>query len=515
MKKLILKGFAVTAIIASLVSCESYDFGSTSDNLNNPSDPLPPSLLTGAQGSLSGALSLNSTATPSLYVQHLSQTQYTEESRYQTINFNWNITGSGADPTKPEATVSLYNKPLQALKTIIDINSDPTTKEAMAAYGSNNNQIAVAKIMWAYYFQWMTDRWGMLPYTEAFGGVQQPYPKYDSQESIYKDLFDKIDEAVAQMDGGSGPDGDIIFNGNMSQWKKFANTLKMNMAIRLAKVYPSPTGYAATKFNEAMGGAISSVSENIMYPCIDNDSFDNPYQDDYVDAGRTDECLSDVLVDKMLATNDPRLPMFGEPAESSGTFVGLQYGWADAGSIPNADVSFMNNDLILESTTSLPMFTYAQIAFNKAEAVLLGWIPGNAQTYYEEAILASMEQWEVEPIRIDEIPQPDGTILEVEVDVYDEYLNRPEVTFDAANAMNQIAEQKWLALFYQPYEAWAEWRRLDYPVLTPAVDALTGNSIPVRHAYPSNEPTQNKVGYDAAVAAQGTDDLFTKLWWDK
>ncbi|CAM1368926.1 Starch-binding associating with outer membrane [Tenacibaculum sediminilitoris] len=486
---------ATVAASILLVGCESYDFGDTGIDKNNPVNPISASLLTGVQSKIVGTVSLSGTATPSLYVQHLSQTQYTEESRYQTINFNWNVTGSG---TGTDGTVNIYNKIFPNLLQIIDLNTNPDTKGNAAVFGSNNNQIAVAKIMWAYYFQWATDRWGMLPYSNAFGGVASSKSIYDSQEEIYTDLFDKIDEALAQMDGGSGPEGDILFGGNMSSWKKFANTLKMNMAIRLAKVYPSAGGYAATKFNEAMSaGVISSVSEDIMFPSISNDAYDNPYQDDYVDSGRTDECLSDVLVDRMQDLNDPRLPMFGEPAASTGTFVGLQYGWADAGSIPNADVSFMNDDLIKNGERDLPMFTYAQISFNKAEAALLGWISGSAQTYYEEGVIASMKQWGVS--------DADANA----------YLLEADVVYNAANAMNQIAEQKWLALFYQPYEAWAEWRRLDYPNLTPAVDALTGNSIPVRHAYPIAEANQNKSNYEAAVAAQGEDGLFTKLWWDK
>ena len=493
MKKTIKSLLATLTASILLVGCESYDFGNTGVDDNNPAIPISSSLLTGAQSKLVGTVSLSGTATPSLYVQHLSQTQYTEESRYQTINFNWNVTGSGDGF---DGTVNMYNKIFPNLLSIIDLNTNPSTKDGAAAYGSNNNQIAVAKLMWAYYFQWATDRWGMLPYSEAFGGVASSKSKYDSQEAIYDDLFNKIDEALAQMDSGDGPQGDILFGGDMAKWAKFGNTLKMNMAIRLSKVYPNAGGYAAVKFNEAMSGTIMSTSENIMFPSIANDAYDNPYQDDYVDLGRTDECLSDVLVNRMDALNDPRLPMFGAPTVSGGNYVGLQYGWADAGTVANDDVSFMNDDLIKNSEKELPMFTYAQVSFNKAEAAVLGWITGSAQTFYEDAIKASMTQWGVD--------STDSA----------SYLLEADVIYNATTAMNQIAEQKWLALFYQPYEAWAEWRRLDYPVLTPAVDALNGSTIPVRHAYPTAEPNQNKANYEAAVSAQGTDGLFTKLWWD-
>jgi hypothetical protein len=493
MKKTLKSLVAIITTSLLLVGCESYDFGDTGVDTNNPVNPITSSLLTGAQSKIVGTVSLSGTATPSLYVQHLSQTQYTEESRYQTINFNWNIVGSG---NGFDGSVNMYNKVFTNLKQIIKINSNEETKGDASAYGSNNNQVAVAKIMWAYYFQWATDRWGALPYSEALGGVSASTAKYDSQEEIYEDLFKKVDEALAQMDDGAGPQGDILFGGDMSKWAKLGNTLKMNMAIRLAKVYPAAGGYAATKFTQAMSGAIASTSENINFPSIANDAYDNPYQDDYVDLGRADEALSDVLVDRMKEVNDPRLPMFGEPAVTTGTFVGLQYGFANAGEIPNDDVSFMNDALIKDGLRELPMYTYAQISFSKAEAVQLGWISGSSQTYYEEAVKASMMQWDV-------------TTADA-----DTYLLEADVAYDSANAMNLIAEQKWLALFYQPYEAWAEWRRLDYPNLSPAVDALLGTSIPVRHGYPEAEKNQNKLNYEAAVVAQGTDDLFTKLWWD-
>jgi hypothetical protein len=496
MKKIFKSLLAIVTTTVLLTGCENYDFGNTGVNTNNPTEPIPSSLLTGAQSKLVGTVSLSGTATPSLYVKHLSQTQYTEESRYQTINFNWNVVGSGSNDTDNgifDGSVNFYNKVFSNLSQIIELNSNEDSKILASNYGSNNNQIAVAKLMWAYYFQWATDRWGMLPYSEALGGASSSKAKYDSQEEIYDDLFNKIDEALAQMDGGSGPQGDILFGGDMVKWASFGNTLKMNMAIRLAKVHPAAGGYAATKFTQAMAGSIMSTSDNIMFPSISNDAYDNPYQDDYVDDARADECLSDVLVLRMQALNDPRLPMFGEPAITTGTFVGLRYGWDGAGSIPNDDVSFMNDDLIKNGTRDLPMYTFAQVSFNKAEAATLGWIAGSAETYYQDAVTSSLTQWGVS--------STDATA----------YLLEADVVYNAATAMNQIAEQKWLALFYQPYEAWAEWRRLDYPVLAVPADA-TINTIPVRMPYTLTETQVNSAQLN--LVTSNVKDMTAKLWWD-
>ncbi len=478
MKKYLNKLFVASAAFTMLTACNDADFGDTNKNTNQVSSVVPSSLLVDAQANIGNIVTTN---IPSIYVQHLSQTQYTEESRYQTIHWSYG---------------NLYNR-LLSLKTIIDVNSNPETAEAMAAYGSNNNQIAVAKILRAYYFQYMTDRWGNIPYSEALQGLDNPQPKYDSQEFIYDSLFNEIDEALAMMDAGAGPVGDIYFDGDMTRWAQFANTLKLVMALRLSKVHPDPNGYAATKFREALPGAISSTAENIYHPFISDENFDNPWQDDFVDSGRTDECMSDVIVDFMLDRNDPRIEKYAAPAVSSGEYVGMPYGIANAGDIPNDDVSFMNDALIKDPTFPGVVFTYAQVAFSKAEAVELGWISGDTQTFYEEAITSSMEQWGVDQADIAA------------------YLAEPNVAFDANNAMNLIAEQKWLALFYQGFEAWFEWRRLDYPNLSPAPDALTGTGIPVRHGYPDTEPAQNAANYNAAVSEQGPDNMDTPVWWDR
>jgi hypothetical protein len=146
--------------------------------------------------------------------------------------------------------------------------------------------------------------------------------------------------------------------------------------------------------------------------------------------------------------------------------------------------------------------TYAQILFSQAEAVKLGWITGDAKALYESAIKASIEQWI-------------GVTAETPA-LITAFLAQPDVAYDDAKALQQIATQKWVALFYQGNEAWAEWRRTGYPVLTPAKNPLNpSGKIPRRMGYPNTEQTLNKVNYDKAVASQGADTQDTKLWWDK
>ena len=470
-----------------ILACESYDFGHTGKDTNNPTTIIPSSLLTGVISKLIGTVGMGGAGLPASYIHHLSPTSYAFKSSYQTTHFNWEVAGNGGGL---DGNVNIYNKIFPNLLQIIALNTKETTKKKATAYGSNNNQIAVAKLLWAYYFQWATDQWGMLPYSEAFGGINASKPKYDTQEKIYKDLFDNIDEALTQIDDGTGPAGDLLFHGDMTKWVKFGNTLKMNMAIRLAKVYPATQGYAAIKFNEALPGALKSVMENIMYPTVTDNTFDQASKKRYTDLCKTENCLSEILAQRMKALKDPRLSKFNNPAAHMVNFVDVAY------STSNAKVALKNNEFIKSGTKGTPIFTYAQVSFNKAEAALLGWITGSAASYYNEGIKASMQQWGVS-----------NSATEA-------YLKEHNVIYNEAHAIEQVAQQKWLALFFQPYEAWAEWRRLDYPIFISSKTSAIKHFIPLRHGYPLAEPYQNKANYEAAISTQGPDNLHTKLWWD-
>jgi len=136
--------------------------------------------------------------------------------------------------------------------------------------------------------------------------------------------------------------------------------------------------------------------------------------------------------------------------------------------------------------------------FAMAEAVERGWISGSAEQYYLDAIQASWEQWGV-----------------FDQAAYDAYVSTPEVAYSSASWDEKIGKQKWVALYPNGYEAWAEWRRLGYPELAPHPLALTAEvSIPVRQTYPTSEAQINEAAYNAAVSAQGADAPSTHLWWD-
>ena len=271
------------------------------------------------------------------------------------------------------------------------MNTDDATKSAAAQNGSNNNQIAVARILKAYYFWQMTDRWGPIPYTQALKGRENFKPAYDSQEFIYTDLFKELKEAAAQITSGS-IDGDLLLDGDMARWKTFANSMRLVMALRLSEVKPD---VAKAEFVSAyQAGVISSNAGNVVYNFLADENNDNPWQDRF--QTRLDFNISKPMADLMLATNDPRLPVFADVAVLTQKYVGMPYGLEQgaAGAIPNGQVSFLGIDMREQSSPGYVM-TYSQMQFSLAEGAMRGWITGDAKTFYEAGIKASFEQYGV------------------------------------------------------------------------------------------------------------------------
>ena len=144
------------------------------------------------------------------------------------------------------------------------------------------------------------------------------------------------------------------------------------------------------------------------------------------------------------------------------------------------------------------IISYAEVLFDLSEAVSRGFITGDAADLYNKAVLASLDQYGIK----------DATITA-------NYLAQPSVQYDAVNFKKSLGDQKWIALFGQGLEAFAEWRRLDYPLLSPAVAGTLGGKMPERLIYPGSEQTLNGANYTSAVQHQGADLLTTKLWFDK
>lgn len=442
-------------------------------------------LFTNSMQALSDLMLGNTAASrlPALYVQHLSEGPYPGPSLYNDRNLVFTTWYTGA----------LYD-----LQTIINYNNEGNS--ATIGNGSKNNQIAVARILKAFIFMNLTDRYGDIPYSQALQGNVAFSPVYDKQQDIYTALFKELTEAVAQINEAEAKVvGDVILNGDMTAWKRFANTQRMIMSLRISKadLAKGKTEYAAA----VAAGIISSNTQNINYKFITGDPNNyNPWYNNYSVSNRNDYAISKTMTDYMQPKNDPRLPIYAEVLAGN-AIIGLPYGRNNAVNIPAA-YSRIGTAFRSQGST-LSIFNYAQVLFMKAEAAKLGYTAGGdaeASLNYYDAIKASWEQNGVYNLA-----------------AYTTYIALPEVAYDPVNGYKKIMTEKWVHnyLGQGSWEAWNDWRRTGFPVLVAAVDAVDSRGIPLRIGYPSTEATLNGANYTAAVALLGTDDNYAKMWWVK
>jgi hypothetical protein len=498
MKKLLY----IPCILALLLTgCTKF-----SDDINvNPNLPTRASnaqLLTYAINQLPAAIEATAGL---LYVQHWSEKPYTDVSRYTVVNYDF---------------YWLYSGALQNLQTVLK------TENFNVNEGSAANQTAVARILKAFFFWHITDRWGDVPYFDALKGQEQFAAKYDNQKDIYYDLMKELKEAAAQIDNGNPVKGDILYKGNMDNWRRFANSIRLLMALRLSKA-DAEKGKA--EFIDALNsGVFTGNAQNAVYVHLPEEANENYWYFVVNVQNRPWYWASKTLVDYMKPLDDPRLKIYAD-TNANGEYNGVPYGLDGnaVGTIPSASVSFIG---VHVRTQNAPTYitTYAQVQFAIAEAHKLGWLNGGdaaAKENYEAAVEASIRQWNRNSFK-DYDDKLDKQIEKVPYSATDEgdttglaaYLEKPGVAYDPTNAIEQIATQRWLHLYMNGYEAWAEWRRTGYPELTPAPNN-GGAPIPRRQAYPVKEQNINTTNYRAAIDGQpglnGKDDLNGRVWWDQ
>jgi hypothetical protein len=499
------KGTMMLALTFMLGACNLGEFDDDiTTNPNAVTKPYTGNLLTNV---IAGFPSVVNDVQRLLYVQQIANSQYADADRYGNRQFDFG---------------GLYAGPLADLKRVMLVNTNPDLKAGALQFGLNENQIALAQILEAYIYLHMTDRWGPVPFSESLGGLEGStvLPKYESQEAIYNALFTQLATAVNSFvgttDGALGK-SDILFGGNLTRWKQFANTTRMNMALRISEVNPAK---GQTEYNAALNASGGVIAEDVVFEHLANINWENPWFSRF--RSRRDQCIANTLVFHMQPTSyvdpvtgdqgvldvamDPRLPIFADPIEVSlgGTPVynGIPYGWNNSADFTggNTYVSFYGSSLRTQTQPSY-IYTMAQIHFSRAEAALLGW-DTNPQTHYEAGITSSMDQYGVDAA--------DAAT----------YMTNAWVAYDATKAEQQILTQKWIANFGNGFEAWADWRRTGYPVLVPAKDPLNtveGGAIPVRDMYGTNTQDLNTANYESAVSSLlgGPDLLNTPLWWDK
>lgn len=488
----------LSVLLLAGTSCSKIkDFGDTNVNPSGVTNPNLAALLTNVESGIGGYAA---STRGGLYCQYYTETQYTESSLYAIpqLEFSGN-----------------YSGPLMDLQNIINRNSDPATAAANTVYGANRNQLAVARILKAYQYWTMTDRWGAIPYSEA---LQLNVPKYDTQEFIYKDLIKELTEAVAQFDDNGAPvKGDIIYGGSNASWKKLANSLRMLMALRLSKVYPSAGDYAATQFAAAVAepsGYISTNTDNFMlvYPGA---AFKNPWYNLF--DGRKDYAESKTMTDLLAGLGDSRVSAFG--ANANGFPYGLER--ADATTVPEPWPLILSSANRSQSSPVV-IVGASVVLLSYAEAIERGWLPGlttvQAEAAYNDGIAQSFAQWGLT------LPgaylggnanYSAGTgVAAIGQNSFGSIPASSNAT--TTTKLQRIQLQKFIALYPDGTQGWCEWRRTGVPGIKATTFATSSSGeIPRRYTYGSGEYSLNAAGVAQGVATlTGGDTQDARVWWD-
>jgi len=416
----------------------------------------------------------------------------------------------------------------------------PQLQTLLEQYDPASAEYAIAQVWWVYTFHRLTDTWGPVPYFNA--GVSGTGVPYDAQDKIYDDMLKRLATAITVLNGKKSeqPFGsfDLIYSGDVNKWIKFANTLRLRLAVRISKVDPAR---AKTEGEAAAAGGVltdSPADDALIYRTLKGDDFNGLTVMDW-----NEFRMSSTMESVLKGYGDPRMGVFFSPAANGG-YHGLRNG------LPAADMALALNsadnnsnkgprwDKSLSGTMETPsnVMATAEAWFLRAEGVLLGWNMGGgtAESYYNQGITESMNQWGItDAAAINTYINSAATPIAPGDAQNSPAVSSAPIKFRAAGTSDeqkeQITIQKWLALFPEGVEAWADIRRSKafklYPVVksdnadlpTAAdINAPTNNWIK-RIPFITDEKVTNGAEVDKAVPLLGAggDKIVTPLWWDK
>ncbi len=449
-----------------------------------------------------------------LWSQYWTETTYTDESNYDVVT---------RDIASHKFRIYYRDilKDLEQAKSLIGQENPIADADIIA----KKNRLAIIDIIKAYAYQRLVDMFGNVPFTNAMD-IENISPAYDDAFTIYKTLIDQVNTALNDLDdtGGSFGSADLYYGGDVSMWKKFANTLKVKMGITLADV---DNGLAKSTIESAYDKGFA-FGENCEMAYLGGINA-NPLFQDLIQSGRHDFVAANTIVDAMNALDDPRrYPYFTKVDTSDNgvddpVYLGGQYGhsspYANFSHIPNTLTdagdrlpSDADGSNIADATFPMVLLDYTELAFYLAEAAERGYSVGkSAEEWYNEGIKSSMNFWLGKHYGAADVDQ-----------MTNDYLAKPEVAYATAAGdwKQKIGTQAWIAFYYRGFVGYTSYRRLDWPKMnTPPsppqeiVDA--GIPVPTRITYPIAEQTLNADNYYQASDAIGGDLLTTKIFWDK
>jgi hypothetical protein len=483
-KSLLLFGFIVLA-----AGC-TKDFDEVNNNPNAPTAVNSGLLLPQIQRDMIGTVLGEAWGIGNIVIQHTAKNQFVNEDRYLwgEINAIWN---------------NVYDN-------MRDVNNIIAQSDAR----QENNYKGIALVMRAWMFSLATDAYGDIPYSEAIKAKEGiNYTNYDSQEDIYAGILADLKEANDIL-GTTGEvvAGDLIYKGNLTKWKKLANSLRVRYLLRISNKRDVSADLRAITSDAAANPVFESVADNAVYTFQSSSPDQFPLHTSRI--GSFNEFrASKTLLDTLKSLGDPRMPIFFRPTpDSEGSanpvYAGIPNGLNDVDALQyNGGPQFQSRigALYFENAVSTDglaiakgvIMTYAELQFLLAEAAERGLTANSAETHYKNGV--------------------DGSFAFYGLSAPAGYFALPQVVYTGTQAekLSKIGFQKWISLYFQGMEAWYDWRRTRIPALTPGISNQNDDQIPVRFRYPIIEQSLNAEGYQKAVERQGADDLNSKMWYLK
>jgi hypothetical protein len=410
-----------------------------------------------------------------LITQQWTQTTYTDESNYNlaTRNIPQNL------------WTALYR---DVLRDFEEAKTLAASQELDTA--ARRAQIATTDIMEVVTWYYLVTTYGNIPYTQALN-INRTAPAYDDQRTIYLDLLQRLNTDIATLRSSTASSSfgtaDVIYNGNVAKWLRFANSFKLKMGMTIADAEPQLA--RQTVESAAAAGVFRSNADNAVFQFLSAPPNTNPVWTELVQSGRKDYVVASTFVNTVTSLNDPRTATFLTNNAAGG------YSGGTPGASNNYATFSKPGTTLTAPNAPATLLSYAEVEFYLAEAAQRGFnVGGTPAQHYNNAVTASIQEW-------------GGTQEQAAA-----YLAQPTVAYDAVNWRQRIGVQKWIALYNRGWDAWIEQRRLDYPQLQ--APSTAQSAYPVRFTYPVSEQNLNRANYEQASKAIGGDVVTTRLFWD-
>lgn len=498
-----MKQLTTVVLLLSLVatSC-TKDFQTMNTDPNNTPNALPQQLLAPA---LVNTLTYNMIRNRNFNNELMQVTVNLSDAEGQP--FRYDIPNSYSD--------YLYNGWYSQLTNFKDIY-----KIASSELNYNKSYMGISLICQSWIYSMLTDTYGSVPYFHSNQAKDSAdyQPAFDAQKDIYLDIFRQLEAANTLLSANTAIVGasDPVYNGNVSRWRKFGNSLYLRLLLRVSgKAEVADTcikKFQSIVANQSTYPLIDSVGESAILRWTGIAPFTSPYLSVREQDFRTPAICS-FFIDHLSNWSDPRIdgPTWGvnninrwDIAPYSGQYIGVPSGYSPGTGQPKKCYFYSTTSastLMTEPLTGM-MLNYGEVECMLAEAAVKGWISGAAEAYYDSAVSGGIHQW---------LPNYNVPITT--------YLANADMQWDESasvdDKMEKIHLQKYYILFLEDLQQWVEYRRTGHPALYKGPGLKNGGVMPARLAYPVYVQSTNPTNYKLAVAVQGPDLISTQVWWQK